>query len=273
MTEFKQIVGRGTRLRTDYGKHFFTIIDFRNATQLFADEDWDGPPIQDGEFGQSKGSEGEDEIEVILDNPDEEEDQGDRTSKKYTIGRQEFRVSREKVQYYGKDGKLITTSLRDYSRTQLREAYESLDNFLRRWEESDRKQALLDELVDQGLSLEMLEAAMGESGKAYDLFDLICYVAFDQPPLTRQERAKQVQKRDVFTQYGDQARLVLEGLLQKYADQGVLTIEDQNVLKLEPLSQLGTPVELMKHFGNKWRYFEAIADLERHLYREGRLPS
>lgn len=254
MTEFKQIIGRGTRLRPDYGKNYFTIIDFRGATQLFEDKDWDGPPIQDEEFGQPA-------------EPREtrEERQEPRSQLKYEVSRQEFRVERERVSYYDRNGQLTTESLKDYTRRTVNQAYQSLDRFLNQWQEADRKQAILEELKEHGVLVEALEDLIG---KEYDLFDLVCYVAFDRPPLTRRERADKVRKRDVFAKYGETARSVLEALLEKYADQGVLSIEDRSVLQLDPFVRMGTMVELVSSFGGKKQYREAVQELARSLYEE-----
>ncbi|MBD3886213.1 DEAD/DEAH box helicase family protein [Phormidium tenue FACHB-886] len=259
MTEFKQIIGRGTRLRPDYGKNYFTIIDFRGATQLFEDKDWDGPPIQDEEFGKGKSP----------DRPLEDEgdggDEGEGERLKYRVGRQEFQVASERVSYYDKDGELTTESLKDYTRRTVNEAYQSLDRFLNQWHEADRKQAILDELRAHGVIVEALEEMVG---KDYDLFDLVCHVAFDRPPLTRKERAEKVRKRDVFAKYGETARAVLAALLEKYADQGVVSIEDATVLQLDPFAKMGTPVELVKSFGGKKQYQAAIQELEQLLYED-----
>lgn len=260
MTEFKQIVGRGTRLRPDFGKNFFTIIDFRNATALFNDEDWDGPPIQDEQFGVGQPSALSEPKDVTLD-PVFDDVPDERV--KYQVGRQEFMVARERVSYYDKEGKLTTESLKDYNRRAINEAYQSLDRFLGKWNEADRKSAILKELESNGV---MVEALVKQVGAEYDLFDLVCHVAFDQPPKTRRERANQVRKRDVFTKYGETARAVLEGLLEKYADQGVVSIENAQVLQLEPFAQLGTPVELLKQFGGKKQYRAAVSELARMLY-------
>jgi type I restriction enzyme, R subunit len=261
MTEFKQIIGRGTRLRPDYGKNFFTIIDFRNASQLFDDPDWDGPPIQDDGFGKESQSR---EIGAQGNDHNQDIDTNDERIK-YRVGRQEFEVATERVSYYNKDGQLTTESLKDYTRRTVSEAYQSLDRFLNKWNEADRKQAILDELQGHGVILEALEDMVG---KDYDLFDLVCHVAFDRPPLTRKERADQVRKRDVFTKYGETARIVLNALLDKYADQGIIAIEDTTVLQLDPFAKLGTPVELVRSFGGKQQYKMAIQELEQMLYTE-----
>lgn len=296
MTEFKQIIGRGTRLKTDFGKHYFTIIDFRKATELFADPDWDGPPMQIFEVPEGSGDIPEppeddgdgvdpEEIDDVLEDPDgilsdpdggfpEDEwpEEGDGTGdglteppKKYKVSGVTFRVMAERVQYYGKDGKLITESLRDYTRKTVRQEFHSLDEFLKRWSQADRKQAIVDELLEQGV---IIEALADKVGKDLDVFDLICHVAFDQPALSRKERAEEVKKRDVFAEYGDKARTVLEALLGKYADQGIQSIEKPvAALKLDPFTELGTTVELVKSFGGKEPYLKAVHALEKELYR------
>ncbi len=261
MTEFKQIIGRGTRLRPDYGKNYFTIIDFRGATSLFQDDDWDGPPIQDDEFGES-GENGNGDGEEGGTTPGgDPPPAGERI--KYTVSRQEFQVVRERVSYYDKNGELTTESLRDYTRRTVTETYESLDRFLTKWNEADRKAAILQELQEQGVFLEALEEMVGQG---YDVFDLICHVAFGQPPLTRRERANKVKKRDVFTKYGEISRKVLEALLDKYADQGMTSIEDTKVLQLDPFADMGTPVELVRSFGGKRQYRAALRELASILY-------
>ena len=277
MTEFKQTIGRGTRLAEEFGKLYFTIMDFRKATELFADPDWDGPPLQvlnpDGKPEPTPPDPGaDDEIQRVLANDEDEneydpwsgDDEEGEPRRKYVVGGQPFAVVAERVQYYGKDGKLITESLRDYTRRQVRLEFESLEDFLRRWTDADRKVAIIDELLDQGVILEALEDQVGSE---MDPFDLVCHVAFDQPPLTRKERANNVRKRDVFTKYSESARAVLDGLLAKYADQGIQHIEDIAVLQVQPLSALGTSMELMKRFGGKRQYLEAVRELEHELYQ------
>ncbi|MDR9404078.1 MAG: type I restriction-modification enzyme R subunit C-terminal domain-containing protein, partial [Halothece sp. Uz-M2-17] len=261
LTEFKQIIGRGTRLRTDYNKHYFTIIDFRNATQNFKDPDWDGPPIQDENYSNTYQTDKTDEeiSEVLVD-----EEAKVNPQQKYVVGRQKFSVAAERTSYYDTSGnKLVTESLRDYTRRKVNETYHSLDEFLKRWQDSDRKQAILEELQQQGVFLEALEEMVGED---YDPFDLICHIAFDQPPLTRKERAEQVRKRDVFSKYGEKARAVLDALLEKYADQNVIPVGDTKVLNLNPFTEMGTPIELVKTFGGKKQYQEAVRELQQLLY-------
>jgi len=170
----------------------------------------------------------------------------------------------ERVQYYGKDGKLITESLKDYTRKAVQKEYTSLDAFLTQWSTTDQKQAIIQELEEQGV---LLEALKEEVGKDFDPFDLICHVVYDQPALTRRERVEQVRKRNYFTKYGEQARAVLNALLDKYADEGIENIERVAILKVQPFNQLGTPVELINYFGGKEQYLAAVQELETELYR------
>jgi type I restriction enzyme R subunit len=275
MTEFKQMIGRGTRINEDYGKYWFTIMDFKKATELFADEAFDGPPIviynpgpsdppvppdepgEDGvEGGFYGGSGGDDGGEGFPPGPE-----GKRA--KYYIGDVEVQVVAERVQYYGPEGKLITESLKDYTRKAVRKDYSTLDEFLRRWTSAERKAVVIKELEEHGV---LLEALAQEVNKDCDAFDLICHVAFDQPALTRRERADQVKKRNYFTKYGDQARKVLEALLEKYADTGIENIDDIKILTLDPFSKMGTASELVSAFGGKPGYIAALHELENQLY-------
>jgi type I restriction enzyme R subunit len=175
-------------------------------------------------------------------------------------------VARERVQYLNADGKLVTESLRDYTRINLGKAYDSLDGFLQAWNSAERKAALIEELEGRGV---FLDALADEVGKDFDPFDLLLHVAYDQPPLTRRERAQRVKKRNVFTQYGPVARQVLETLLDKYADEGITTIESDAVLRVQPFTDLGSPVELIRSFGGRPQYLQALATLERELYAPG----
>ncbi len=275
MTEFKQIIGRGTRINEDYNKLYFTIMDFRRATALFADPDFDGDPVQIYEPGpdqppvppddEAQPGEGEVDGEGDADPFGGEQDPPGPGVTRYYVDNVEVRVVTERVQYLDADGKLITESLRDYSRKTLRKAYASLDAFLNAWNDAERKQVILEELVAQGVFLDELAEQVGRD---YDAFDLVCHVAFDQPPLTRQERAEKVRKRNVFGTYGDQARAVLDALLQKYADAGIRSVESLEILKVDPLPALGTPVEIVKLFGGKTKYLAAVRTLEQALYSE-----
>jgi type I restriction enzyme R subunit len=272
MTEFKQIIGRGTRLRPDYNKFYFTIIDFRKATELFADKDWDGPAIaiktidNDGKETviEPEVDDIEPDDEIIFD-PDgtSEEDEDQELSIKFVVSGVKFKVLAERVQYYDKDGKLITESLKDFTKKRVIEEYRSLNDFLKKWRSAERKQMILDELLEQGVVIEALQESVGRD---IDTFDLICHVAYDQPPLTRKERVDGVKKRDVFTKYGETARQVIGILLDKYADQGFDAIGTIEALKLDPFTQIGTPVELVKAFGGRDNYLEAIQKLQDAIY-------
>ena len=286
MTEFKQMIGRGTRINEDYNKYWFTIMDFKKATELFADKDFDGEPVI---IYEPKGADSpvppDEVVEIALDehgNPiapaypedqdpfayDESQTQlGDDEVRqgrvKYIVGDVDVYVTSERVQYMGPDGKLITESLKDYTRQTIRKDYSSLDQFLLRWSKAGRKSAILQELEQHGV---LLEALAQDVGKDFDAFDLICHVAFDQPPLTRRERADQVKKRNYFTKYGEQARQVLEILLEKYADTGIENIEDIKILTLDPFKNMGTASELVSAFGGKPAYMAALHELELNLY-------
>lgn len=272
MTEFKQIIGRGTRVAEDYGKLFFTIMDFKKATELFADPDFDGPPIQVYEPGEGdsvvppeqddEGAQADEGVEAPITDISitEGPDVGQR---KYYLDKMPVSVTAERVQYYGANGKLITESLTDYTRSTVRRECSTLESFLKLWSSSEKKQEIISGLEEQGVFFDELERRVG---KDYDAFDLICHVVYDQPPLTRRERAENVRKRDYFTEHSDAARTVLNALLEKYAESGIETIEDITVLKLSPLSGLGSPKELVGAFGSKQAYLEALEKLKRTLY-------
>lgn len=273
MTEFKQIIGRGTRINEDFEKFWFSIMDFKRATELFADPAFDGEPVQiytpepddpveppeeeENEPGTGGGG-------VEAEPPDIDPPEPGQPRLKYRIGKDvTVTVIAERVQYYGPDGRLITESLKDYTRKTVRKDYQSLDQFIQRWSAADRKQAIIEELEQHGVLFEPLAE---EVGKDFDTFDMICHVAFDQPPLSRKERVQAVKKRDIFSQYGESARKVLEALLDKYADTGVENIEDIKILTLDPFAKLGTPPELVKAFGGKTGYLQAVQELEQALY-------
>jgi len=279
-TEFKQIIGRGTRINEEYGKTYFTIMDFRNVTNHFADPDFDGDPVMIKQVGQDDdltGTEDETTEEVITDIIDGEEiafpeypeiegggDIVEEPRIKIRVDGVQVKVVNERIQYLGSDGKIITESIRDYTKKSVNEKFKSLDDFLNRWNSSEQKKAIIEELEEQGIFFDPLKE---EVGKDFDPFDLICHVAFEAKPLTRKERAENVKKRNYFAKYGDKAKLVLNGLLDKYSDDGLLTIESAEVLKLDPLNKLGTPVELIKAFGSKAEYLKALKELEQELYK------
>ena len=266
MTSFKQIIGRGTRIDEENGKWFFTIMDFKKATELFRDPDFDGEAVVIYEPGN-------DDDPVPPDPEPGDDDEGEIIEDPPLPGTQKIRVSgvdariiHERIEYIGPDGDLITESYKDFSRKQIQSEYASLDDFLKRWNSEKKKQAILDELEEHGIVLDNLAA---EIGKEYGDFDLICHIAFGQPPLTRKERANKVKKRNYFTQYGDQARAVLEALLDKYADEGISTLESAKVLKLKPFDRIGTPVEIINQvFGGKRQYENAIQELEHALFNQ-----
>jgi type I restriction enzyme R subunit len=293
MTEFKQIVGRGTRVHADSQKYYFTLVDFRKASNHFADPDFDGEPVQIYEPG-----EGDDPLPPEEADPpqahddlwpdDEEESEGETLplgdgqdpqypdalataipggpGRKYYIKGKPVRVLTERIEYLDDNGKLVTESLRDYSRRTVREHYASLDAFLRRWRGEERKATIISELAEEGLLLEPLQE---ELGLELDPFDLICHIAYDQPPLSRRERAARVQKQDVFSRYGPQARAVLEALLNKYQDEGMVDdLADVKILQIPPFSAMGTQLELMRRFGRKADFQKAVHELQAALYAE-----
>ena len=283
MTEFKQIIGRGTRINEDFGKHYFTIMDFRNVTALFADKDFDGDPVRVKEVGEDddiSGTDDETDDTTITDDltgddidfpdpetPDITINDGDPPEygkkRKVSVNGVEVTIIKERVQYMSGDGKIITESLRDYTRKNVLTNYTSLDAFLSSWKEADKKRAIVEELETHGV---IFAALKDEVGSAFDPFDLICHVAFEQKPLTRRERADNVKKRDYFTKYGDLARKVLDSLLEKYADDGLLDLEDMAIITLDPIKQLGTAPEIVRAFGGKPAYTQAIQELTSHLY-------
>jgi type I restriction enzyme R subunit len=282
MTEFKQIVGRGTRVHEDTKKFYFTLIDFRGASNHFADPDFDGPvqiyePGPDGPIAPPDDlpapDDAEDPVpptpgpdETIIEDPNAVTfpATAGRTGKIYVDG-VGARIIAERVEYLDENGKLVTESLRDFTKTALKKRFSSLDDFLKRWKSAERKQAIIAELEAEGLPLDPIAE---ELGKNLDPFDLICHIAFDRKPLTRRERADNVKKRDVFTKYGGQARAVLDALLAKYQDEGILNLDDTNVLRIAPFSAMGSVVQLIKAFGGKEGFEQAVHSLQDALYQE-----
>lgn len=294
MTKFKQIIGRGTRIDDRYNKLWFTILDFKKATELFADPRFDGIPekvmvsnpsqindLDDESFDEELANTDSDSDS---DNPDQvEEEPGEYTATggddfgpigddddeenryiKYHVSGVTVKKLAERVQYYDEDGKLVTESFKDYTRNTIKKQFATLDDFTKKWQQSDRKQAVIDELANEGVIWQALEE---DVSKDLDPFDLICHVAFDQPPLTRAERANKVKKRNYFGKYSDAAQKVLNALLDKYADSGVVEIESKEVLKVTPFDQMGRPLEIVKSaFGSPKEYENALSELERELY-------
>lgn len=290
MTEFKQIIGRGTRINEEYGKQYFTIIDFRNVTDKFADKDFDGAPVkikeakQDDSLSEDIIDEGigEEQIdpvtgknvqfeETIYDTEDfgalpvaEPEPDTFGKKEKVRIAGVDVHILSERRQFVDSEGNLITTSLKEYTKTGIVRTYRTLDNFLQVWNDAEKKRAIIDELEGQGLSFDELKE---ETKVDLDIFDLICHIAWDAPALTRRERAENVRKRNYWTKYGDKARAVLTALLDKYAETGIEDIEDMKILTVEPLKDLGTPAELVNAFGGKTEYLQAVRELKAEIYR------
>ena len=294
MTLFKQIIGRGTRIDEGYDKYWFTIMDFKNATKLFADKNFDGDPVQ---IYQPKPDEPIDPPIIdpeptpddlggngLTDNENgdgEEEENNDETivdppplppKPKIHIG-DDVKVDIDTivVTTMGADGKQVTESLTDYTKQCVNKQFRTLKDFLRRWSEVEKKQIIIKELKEQGVFWDELQQAVSQQlGYALDPFDLICHIVFDQPPLSRKERANNVKKRDYFSQYQGEAKQVLEALLDKYADKGIAEIEKTEVLDQEPFRQMGSIVELVTAFGGKANYQKAVKELQAALYDDQR---
>lgn len=274
MTEFKQILGRGTRVREDAGKLYFTLIDFRGATRHFADPDFDGAPVQiydpDDDDPMTPPIDEDAEVpedEIVIDPGNDvsitPDDPNEANARKFYVNGVLVTIVAERVKYLDSEGKLITESLRDYSKKTVINHFASLDTFLQRWKAADRKAAVLAELEEEGLRLEPLAE---EIGADLDPFDLICHVAYDRPALTRHERASSVRKRDIFAKYGNKARAVLDALLHKYEDEGLIDLADARILQIPPISTIGTPVELIKQFGSRAGFEQAVHELQDALY-------
>ncbi len=278
MTEFKQIVGRGTRVHEDTQKFYFTLMDFRGATNHFADPEFDGDPVQIYEPGEAdpvtppdaeppgfedNGQDGYTTEPPTTGGEDVTFPGGGEREKKVYVDGISARVVAERVEYLDADGKLVTESLRDFTKAALLRHFASLDDFLKRWKSEERKDALVKELAAEGLPLDLIAKELGID---LDPFDLVCHIAFDRRPLTRQERADNVKKRDVFGRYEGKARAVLDMLLTKYADEGVLNLDDTNVLRIPPANTLGMPVELLRAFGGKAAFENAVHEMQNALY-------
>lgn len=284
LTEFKQIIGRGTRVREDFNKMFFTIIDFRDATKLFYDPAFDGEAVQiykpkpddpivppDDEITEPiSGEETEQQTEeqitpgVLIDRDPQQK------RVKYYVNDVPVSIVGERIQYYDKAKGLITLSLRDYSKEVLQKRFRTIDDFLNDWTHTERKDILIAELLEQGVFMEELQEKVG---KDLDEFDLICHVAFDMPPLSRKDKANNVKKRNYFAKYGEQARKVLEAILEKYSDEGITVVDDArdstklvDFLKLPPISNIALPLQIINEFGGKDKYIYAVKELENYIY-------
>ncbi len=277
MTEFKQIIGRGSRIKEDFGKTHFTILDFRKVTELFADPDFDGDPVQVKEI-----KEGEDFVDDALqvdESTEQQEDDeifankpkiieggeiGEGKKEKIYIDGVPVSLAYKQTQYLGADGKLITESLKDYTKRKILQEYSSLNDFINNWDKHKKKYFILEELSQQGVMLEELQKDIGQD---LDPFDLILHVAFGKKKLmTRKERANHVRKKDYFDKYSEKAREVLEALLDKYADEGLQHLEDINILSVQPFSEYGSPIEIIHEFGGRDQYLQAVESLEKEIY-------
>ena len=268
MTEFKQILGRGTRLREKEGKTHFTVMDFRNVTRLFADPDWDGPLEIDEEFGTAKGQ-GKD-LPPQAKAPGKDDPDGSAKLPTPIVDENGCKVSiiQKTVSIYDTDGKLLRQeSIIDYTKENILGRYASLDNFIHQWSTQDKKEAIRDLLRQRGIDLEQVKAEQGMTD--VDDFDFICHVAFDKKPLTRRERANNVKKRDFLSKYSGAAYQVLEALLDKYCNIGIYEIEKTEVLKLDPFLKMGKPAKIASYFGGKEGYLKAVRELEQAIYQEG----
>ncbi|MBU4485405.1 MAG: DEAD/DEAH box helicase family protein [Candidatus Delongbacteria bacterium] len=285
-TKFKQIIGRGTRVREDYDKRYFTILDFKNATDQFADPNFDGDPIRikpltegddlstiidDEELSSEPiidevtGEEIKMEPKIVFPEIENYDNEIKETKNKVYVNGVDVSVLVSREIYFDENGKPITMSLIDHTKLKIKGSFASLNDFINRWNEADKKEVIIHELEGQGIFInELLDSVKSE----VDVFDLICHVAYDQPPLTRKERAENVRKRNYFTKYGEKARKVLDALLDKYADEGIENIENIDILKVKPLTEFGSPVEIVNGiFGSKSKYISAIKELEKELYK------
>lgn len=265
MTEFKQIVGRGTRIREKDGKTHFTIMDFRNITRLFADPDWDGPIEVDESYSKQKPKpypEYKDDPTII-----HEPDPKPRPNPKPIVDKDGCRVEviNKVVSVYDANGKLLRTeSITDYTRKNINDTYVNLDDFINHWNAAEKKAEITDLMRESGIDLQALK--IERNMEDVDDFDFICHIAYGKKPLTRKERAENVKKRDVFNRYGAEARKVLEALLDKYANDGISQLENRMVLKLDPFRQMGSPANIAKLFGGNKQYFSAVKELENLIY-------
>lgn len=286
MIEFKQILGRGTRIREDYNKLYFTLIDFRDVSRLFADKDFDGEPVKIKDVSSDEDIPLEDNEDIDDTNISEDDNSNERANeddgystgvdnglfddtnenkvKKYYLSDVEVKVLNSRVQYYGDDGKLITESLKDYTKKNIKKEFSNIDDFLRKWTEESKREEIEAHLLEKGIFLEELE---DEVGKDMDVFDLICHIAFDMPPLTRKERANNVKKKNYFGKYSDVAQGVISKLLEKYENEGINNIDDVKILKLPEFKEFGSQLEIVKKgFGGKQKYEMAIKELVHELY-------
>ena len=266
MTEFKQIVGRGTRIREKENKLYFSIMDFRNVTRLFADPDWDGPIEVDENYGKQK-------VKPYPENDSEPSKASEPPSQpivKPIVDKDGclVKIINKIVSVYDANGKLLRTeSITDYTRKNINDTYANLDDFIKRWTAADKKAEITELLRENGIDLQALKR--DANLEDVDDFDFICHIAYGQKPLTRRERAENVRKRDIFHKYGPEARKVLEALLDKYMDEGISQLENRRVLTLDPFRQMGSPASIARLFGGNQQYFDAVRELEQEIYMVG----
>ena len=265
MTEFKQIVGRGTRIREREGKTHFTIMDFRNITRLFADPDWDGPlEVDSGYIKDTPKPKPKPRV------PQDDPGIGMAADPRPVVSRDgcEVKIINKMVSVYDSNGKLLRTeSITDYTRKNINDTYANLSDFINHWNAAEKKSEIAQLMRENGIDLQALKEQPGMAD--VDDFDFICHIAYGKKPLTRRERAENVKKRDVFSKYGEGARKVLEALLDKYANDGISQLENRKVLSLDPFRQMGSPATIAKLFGGNQQYFEAVRELEHELYQIG----
>ena len=258
---FKQMIGRGTRLRPDYDKYFFTIMDFRNATRQFSDPDFDGEPVII--IDDTEGGKGETEPPPLVEPPP----LPPPTPRiKFYVNGVEVSIVNERVQYIGKDGKLITESLISYSRKNILQRYATLEKFINDWTDAEKSAAITKELLEQGIFLDELRKISGKSKEIFDDFDLILHIAYDKKPLTRQERAANVKKRGYLYKFSSECQKVLDALLDKYQDSGISELENFQTLRNAPFSNFGSPASIVKLFGGKDSYLKTISELKKLIY-------
>jgi type I restriction enzyme R subunit len=278
MTEFKQIIGRGTRLYPEYGKEYFTIMDFRNACRLFADPAFDGDPVviidggdggdgwdptDPGAPGGADGPDTPDDPDYPVDPPGFIPPVIGESPAKYRVRGVSVQIINERVQYYDKDGKLITESIKDYSKRNILNEYGTLDEFLHAWTIAEKKQAIIEELQEHGV---LIDALKDESGKDLDDFDLILHIAFDKKPLTKRDRVEHVKKKGYLYKYSVVCQEVLAALLDKYMNEGISELEDTRILDNAPFDRIGSPKKIAKLFGGKDAYIQAVKELEQAIY-------
>ena len=270
MTEFKQIIGRGTRIQEKYGKQYFTIMDFRGVSRLFADPEFDGEPvviIDDVPNKPTKPtrpdrpSDGNEDIPpgIIVDEPPVKQI-------KYHVRGVEVKILNERVQFYDNDGKLVTESLIDYSRKNILNEYATLNEFINAWSAANKKKAIIEALIDQGVFLSELRKEAGDTAKQFDDFDLILHIAYDKKPLTKKERVTEVIREGYLYKYSEKCQEVLSALLDKYMNEGINQLENTEILEVSPFDKIGSPVKIAKLFGGKQAYITAVKDLEAQIY-------